>query len=75
MTKRLLAAIALAVAGAAAAHAAASTVQGRIVDADNQRPGPSSDDRTRVYATLGVSLGLLASAGVGLALPRIRKTG
>jgi hypothetical protein len=35
-----------------------------LVDADNQRPGPSSDDRTRVYATLGVSLGLIPAGAV-----------
>ena len=30
-----------------------------LVDADNQRPGPSDAERTRVYAALGASLGLL----------------
>jgi hypothetical protein len=38
-----------------------------LVDADNQRPGPSSDDRTRVYATLGVSLGLIPAGAVVVA--------
>jgi hypothetical protein len=35
-----------------------------LVDADNQRPGPTSEDRTRVYATLGVSLGLIPAGAV-----------
>ncbi len=35
-----------------------------LVDADNQRPGPSPDDRARVYATLGVSLGLIPAGAV-----------
>jgi hypothetical protein len=36
-----------------------SPVLRALVDADNQRPGPSDIDRKRVYATLGVSLGVL----------------
>jgi hypothetical protein len=35
-----------------------------LVDADSRRPGPSASDRTRVYAALGVSLGLPAGAVV-----------
>jgi hypothetical protein len=36
-----------------------SPVLRALVDADNQRPGPSDADRKRVYAALGVSLGVL----------------
>jgi hypothetical protein len=35
-----------------------------LVDADNRRPGPSDTDRNRVYAALGVSLGLPVGAVV-----------
>jgi hypothetical protein len=35
-----------------------------LVDADNRRPGPSDADRTRVYAALGVSLGVLPVGAV-----------
>ena len=41
-----------------------SPVLRALVDADNQRPGPSADDRTRVYAALGVSLGLVPAGAV-----------
>jgi hypothetical protein len=35
-----------------------------LVDADNQRPGPSDADRKRVYAALGVSLGVLPAGAI-----------
>ena len=35
-----------------------------LVDADNRRPGPYDTDRNRVYAALGVSLGLPVGAVV-----------
>jgi hypothetical protein len=35
-----------------------------LVDADNQRPGPSDIDRRRVYVALGASLGVLPVGGI-----------
>jgi hypothetical protein len=41
-----------------------SPVLRALVDADNQRPGASDADRKRVYAALGVSVGLIPAGAV-----------
>jgi hypothetical protein len=38
-----------------------------LIDADNQRPGPSDGVRTGVYAALGVSLGVLPAGAIAAA--------
>jgi hypothetical protein len=38
-----------------------------LIDADNQRPGPSEGVRTGVYAALGVSLGVIPAAAIATA--------